>query len=371
MRVCFDSDIFVKQRFGGVPRYFTRLATGLSELDVEVTLLGGLYINEYLPDLPSVRGLRVPEIPYTAHIRREISRRWQSRVIRRLSLADLPGKPMLVHKTWYDPDFFDSRVPVVVTVHDMIPELFVRRDDAAAIRKRIVCERATAILADSEHTKTDLLNIYGVSEERVHVVHLGVDFTEVVARPELRVNEPPFLLYVGLRGGYKNFSRLVEAVARSRPLTRSYKVVCCGGGPFNKGELARIASLGLTGSFRQTSPSDRELDDLYRRAHALVIPSLYEGFGLTVLEAMVRGCCIACSNQASLPEVAGDAAVFFSPAEPDSITAALEKICFDDSLRAQLQLRGLARCREFSWARCIIATKRVYEHALALSSGAI
>ena len=365
MRIIFDGDVFTSQRFGGVSRYFSRLAGELARMDTEVMVTCGLHINEYIQDLPFARGYRVPLVPRTHMVRQKISRLWQSRLIRRLPINDELERSTVLHKTWYDPDFFDSRFPVVVTVHDLIPELFGKRNEDSTIRKRIVCEKATEIIAVSETTKTDLLDIYGIPEERVHVVYHGVDLGNCLAGEGVRAQEQPLLLFVGSRGGYKNFNRFVEAFAGSRFLRQNCTVLCCGGGAFTTSEAESISSLGLARSFRQSSPSDDELNELYRQAQALVIPSLYEGFGLPVLEAMAHGCCVACSSQGSLPEIAGDAAAFFDPTEPDCIAGVLEKLCLDQTFHATLQQKGFERCKPFSWDRCAAATKLVYEQSLS------
>jgi glycosyltransferase involved in cell wall biosynthesis len=284
-------------------------------------------------------------------------------MIRRLSSNDELGLSTVVHKTWYDNDFFDGRVPVVVTVHDLIPELF-GKSNRSTVTKKIVCEKATKIIVISETTKTDLLNLYKVPEDRVHVIYHGVDLDRSVGETVPRSADQPLLLFVGARGWYKNFNRLVEAIASSSLLKQNCTVQCCGGGPFTNRELDRIRSLGLVGSFKHCSPSDRELQEFYRRAQILVVPSLYEGFGLPVLEAMAHGCTVACSNQGALPEVAGDAAAFFDPTEPDSIAAAIGKVCFDRTFHAELQRRGFTRCKLFRWDACAAATRLVYQESL-------
>jgi glycosyltransferase involved in cell wall biosynthesis len=367
MRVIFDGDIFVHQRFGGVSRYFARLARELTELDVEVTMTCGLYVNEYVAEFPFAVGYRVPQIRRTAIVRRHVSRWWQSRVIRRLA-RDEPMRPTVIHKTWYDPELFDRRIPLIVTVHDLIPELFGGPLQPETSRKQLICENATQIIAISETTKRDLLNFYRLPPERVHVVLHGVDFEHSVHDSKDRILDRLVLLFVGSRRGYKNFRRLIEAVASSRLLRRNCIVQCCGGGTFTRAEVECIQANGLVGYFRQCSPSDRELRELYRRAHILVVPSLYEGFGLPVLEAMSQGCCVACSDRGALPEVAGDAAAYFDPSNPESIGAVLEKLAFDQGLQSVLREKGLARSRRFGWDSCAAATRAVYENALRTSA---
>ena len=171
----------------------------------------------------------------------------------------------------------------------------------------------------------------------------------------------PFLLYVGNRGGYKNFLRLLEAYGTSPQLKMGYELICFGGGAFHADELETMRTLGLvSGQVSQLGGDDQMLAKLYEHASAFVFPSLYEGFGIPPLEAMSHDCPVVCSNTSSIPEVVGDAGEYFDPADTESMRAAIERIVTSDSHRNLLIAKGRERLKHFSWDRCAIETLDIY-----------
>jgi glycosyltransferase involved in cell wall biosynthesis len=159
------------------------------------------------------------------------------------------------------------------------------------------------------------------------------------------------VLFVGDRGGYKNFAGLVEALRA--PALEDIQLVCYGGGPFRKGETLPRRALHLSGS-------DELLAQLYRQAAALVYPSVYEGFGLPALEAMACHCPVVCSNAGSLPEIVGTAAELFDPRDPAAIADAVERVLTSSGRAQELRTRGAERAKQFTWERCAMETRQVY-----------
>jgi glycosyltransferase involved in cell wall biosynthesis len=196
------------------------------------------------------------------------------------------------------------------------------------------------------------------------VVYLGFDLMNTAGE---RVEElvlptcEPFLLYVGNRGGYKNFLRLLEAYGASPQLKTGYKLICFGGGAFQADELKTMQTLGLdSGQVTQLGGDDQLLAKLYERASAFIFPSLYEGFGIPPLEAMSHDCPVVCSNTSSIPEVVGDAGEYFDPADADSMREAIERVVTSDNHRKLLISKGRARLKYFSWDRCAVETLDIY-----------
>ncbi len=164
----------------------------------------------------------------------------------------------------------------------------------------------------------------------------------------------PYLLYVGLRAGYKNFNRFIHAVASSRQLKDSFDIVAFGGGRFSDVELAALHDLNFgMNQVRQINGDDTCLASYYTHASALVYPSVYEGFGLPPLEAMVYQCPVVSSHASVMPEIISDAAEFFDPLNIEAIAIAIERVV-SSSVRAQeLVDRGLERIQQFTWQKCI------------------
>ncbi len=249
--------------------------------------------------------------------------------------------------------------------HEMCTEAF--KDDASqreqSLNKARCCERADHICAISNQTKEDLVRILAVPAEKISVTYLG----NPLERASLDVGaEPspemfPYLLYVGGRAWYKNFPALLSAFRASDFLVRSFRVICYGGGDFSATEREAINEMGLGDHIKFREGDDRRLVRYYRNAAAHVITSLYEGFGLTLLEAMANDCPIISSNRSSLPEVAGDAAAYFNPEDPRDMARAMEETLSDSSALSQLRSKGRERSKLFSWDRCSRETLAVYE----------
>jgi glycosyltransferase involved in cell wall biosynthesis len=199
-----------------------------------------------------------------------------------------------------------------------------------------------------------------VDERKTSVVHLGFTLnTDETVRPAKLASVKPYLLYVGSRWGYKNFIQLCRVFSYSS-LKRSFDLVAFGGGAFSMDEVAELTQLGLTNCVHQVSGDDGLLASYYQGATAFIYPSLYEGFGIPPLEAMNFGCPVVCSNTSSLPEVVGDAAVFFDPSSDESMRVAIEDLLRNDGLRTEMIRRGYARVQHFSWAKCAAETAAIY-----------
>jgi glycosyltransferase involved in cell wall biosynthesis len=170
----------------------------------------------------------------------------------------------------------------------------------------------------------------------------------------------PFALYVGDREAYKNFAGFLQAWSRAPRLRSQLRIVAFGGRPLTTAEQRLVSELGLGQQVSQVSGDDELLAAHYRSARLFVCPSRYEGFGLPPLEAMAFGCPVACSRGGSIPEVVGDAGEYFDADNLDAMTAALERVAYDETRRAELVALGRAQAARFTWARCAAQTADVY-----------
>ncbi len=368
MKVDFDTQIFAAQEFGGISRYFASVAQAMrDDFDVNARIVAPLHFNAYLQALPKRYWMG-----------RHIARPAQLSSLVRLASMGLSvpvhcaRKADILHETYYFPLAMPSMARRrVVTVYDMIhekrPESFPARDPIREWKRKTVA-RADHVLCISEYTRKDLLDIYNLPPERVSVVYLGYDSLERLLDAEpasafrLRVlgSDEPYILFVGQRGGYKNFSGLIKAYASSVWLRQNFKLLSFGGGGLSETERAEIQSLGLEGRVLQSGGSDAELARCYRHAALFVYPSAYEGFGIPPLEAMSLDCPLACSNATSIPEVAGDAAEYFEPDDLDSIRTAMERVLGSAEASQYLLARGRIQRDRFSWRKCAEETLGVY-----------
>ena len=372
MRVNFDYQIFVSQEFGGISRYFASIVAELDKMAaIEPLVSAPLYINAYLPDLAKhlVLGRRIPKF-------RGVDR--LSPLVGAMAFAAAWARPPAIeHRTYYGRrDRPGHAARTVLTVYDMIHERHaadIAPGDRTADDKRAAVAQADHVICISNHTRTDLMDLLGVPADKISVTHLGytglfgaAESNESAADFRIRVfgADLPYLLYVGNRDGYKNFLGLLEAYRSSAWLLENFAVLCLGGGPFTATETEALAGLTPAGRVRQVAGSDAMLAACYRNAAVFVYPSLYEGFGIPILEAMSLGCPVACGSTSSLPEVAGDGAAYFDAAQPESIRATLESVLSGQEKRDLLTQRGKTRSAQFSWARCAAETAAVYQRLL-------
>jgi glycosyltransferase involved in cell wall biosynthesis len=265
----------------------------------------------------------------------------------------------------------------VVTVHDL--HYRVHPDTHFGMRALgmralvpLAVRRAHRLIVPSEATRADLLRFTGAEPERVDVIPEGIGQSPGTqgdagaGRERLGAGERPVVLSVSAKRPHKNLARLIGALARIPGERRPLLVLPGYPTPYEDElrELARARDVSADVRFLGWV-SSRELDDLYAAADCFVFPSLYEGFGLPVLEAMARGVPVATSGRASLAEVAGDAALRFDPDDEASIAAAIETLLGDEALREQLRAAGRERSSGFTWERAADLTVAAYRRALA------
>src|SRR5271165_3619613 len=265
----------------------------------------------------------------------------------------------------------------VVTVHDLIYARFPEahagiRDKGMKVLVPWAVRRSDRVIADSQSTREDLMRLLGVAGARIDVVPLGLGsvrredpLPESEVRARFDLGERRIVLSLSAKRPHKNLPALIGALARLAPERRPL-LVLPGYATAHETELRELArAAGLDADLRFLGwCSGEEIEGLWVLAEAFVFPSLYEGFGLPVLEAMAREVPVACSNASSLPEVAGDAALLFDPHDERAIADALGRLLEDSALREQLRIRGLARARHFTWERTAALTLESYARTL-------
>lgn len=365
MNVLYDHQIFIFQKYGGISRYFFELMREFQEKNpLHFDLSLSYSDNHYLKDADFFTNspfLSCRHLPCKKKIRRFVNTRH--------SVRALKGQQFDVfHPTYYDPYFLPAigTKPYVITVHDMVHELFpdMFQGDPTARNKKELIERSTRIIAVSNNTKRDIIALYGIDEERIEVVYHGSSLKGIDASYSAMELPRRFVLFVGARWPYKNFLNFLKSIAMLMKRDRELQVICAGGRPFSAEEREIIHTLGITERIYHYPVSDDFLVHLYQNALAFVMPSLYEGFGIPVLEAFNCGCPVIVSNSSALPEVAGDAAVYLEPEDQDSIRDAIEKVIYDEALRKRCIEKGYARVQQFSWERTAEQTRSVYERLL-------
>jgi glycosyltransferase involved in cell wall biosynthesis len=335
---------------GGSETYVEELARGLtgrSDLDVRFALprrAAGLAPQRVSIVADGVEGGISAIARVTAQLKAELA----TEVRRAIRDADVVHYPLTVpspRPRRRGPAFVQT---LLDTQHHDLRQNFSRAElEYRRLRYDRPARRSDAVITISEFCKERIVHHLGIPDHRVHVAHLGVDVGEFVANLDDR---DPFVLYPARGWPHKNHARLIEAMKIVREARPDLRLVLTGGALESLGRLPEWVDLkGLV--------SRTELLSLYQRAACLAFPSLYEGFGLPPLEAMASGCPVAAATSGSLPEVCGDAAAMFDARDPASIAEGVLRALTE---RDTFVPRGLARAKQFSWARCVAAHVEVY-----------
>ncbi len=373
MRVLYDHQIFESQAFGGISRYHAALADNLEALGIEVNFSVKYSENRFLVNRDDVTILGPPENYNNWMGGREFKGKWRlyklfkrepsrTTVINRQYSVDLlrSGEFDIFHPTdMQDPYFIEhiGDIPLVVTVHDTIPEIYAdaygpEMHNLLSARKEII-KRADVLISVSKYTAENIARYFPEESGKVKVIYHGLSFPLADSQQE-KIDQ---LLYVGARTGYKNFESMLTQIAKFLK-EHNFRLICFGL-PFSKNEKRLIRLLGLSDLVRVDSGSDQQLTEYYRQSVAFLYPSIEEGFGMPVLEAMSQACPVVASDKASIPEVGGDAAVYFDPLKPDSLESKLLEL-LDPEVRKTWITKGLERCQLFDWKKTATETAEVY-----------
>ena len=356
MKVLYDHQGFM-QRYGGVSRYFVEVVGAMRALDgFEATIPPFFTDNQYLK---SKRTL-VTSRPFKGKIR------IMSGLNKRVSRRFLRSSYDIFHPTYFDPYFLPIvKSPFVVTVHDMTHHLFgddFVRDDGTKRNLEVLCRAAARIIAVSESTKKDILRLLGTPDEKVEVIHHG---TNLSYDGGPRLHQRPYILYVGDRGGYKNFAFFASSAAGLLHESGGLDLLCVGSRLFTDTERRLLEGAQILSQvFHKEIETAEEMATLYHHAAALCYPSLYEGFGMPLLEAFSCGCPVVASRIPAFCEVAGTAAEYFDPRDALSLDQALRKVVFDPERARQLAGLGRERVKLFTWEKAAQSTLQVYRSAL-------
>ena len=390
MKILYDYQIFTKQNYGGVSRYFYELMDNLRahKIDIEIPInySKNIYIKEadflsrplkgYTEYKDFLLGLRpkgkakIYKLLQKLNFIKNAETANQKISIERLKKQNFD----IFHPTYYDSYFlkYIGKKPFVLTIYDMIhetyPELF-SADNKIARQKKILAQKADKIIAISENTKKDIIKFIGINEDKILVIHLGNSINR--QENNLKINTDllkklpeKYILFVGNRASYKNFDNFSKALIPLFKINKKLNAVCAGGGEFSDKEINFFKTFNITDKLRQYSVNDYDMTLLYKNALVFVFPSLYEGFGLPILEAFNCGCPVAASNRGSLPEIAGNAAAYFNPEDISSITDAINNIIADDGTKEKMKKNGFEQLKKFSWEKTAEKTLDVYNSIL-------
>ena len=367
MKIVFDHQIFSLQKYGGISRYFFELSKNINKnfkKSNEISIVSPFYINNYLnKNYVSIKGFKLPANANFGKILFFANKLISQKIISNIN-------PDILHNTYHFDHFKFNKFKGkrVLTIHDMIHEIYPNYFPNA--RRYIEAKKKAVMISDhiicvSKSTRDDLMRILGVNYEKISVIPHG--FFPDISTKLNRNNffKKPFILYVGNRFGYKNFKNLLFAFASSKDLKNEFNLVAFGGGPFSRSENCLFKELGLSSeNIIYREGDDYLLKEFYKSAAIFVYPSLYEGFGLSPLEAMSCGCPVVCSYTSSIPEVVGNAASFFDPNSFTSIKASILSIINNKKKKIELVNKGFNQIKNFGWNKCTNSTLDTYRKLL-------
>jgi len=363
MKVCFDYEIFFKEKFGSISsRYFFNIIKILSNINnVDIRVFSKFYLNTKLDELSKqiVIGNRIKfKPPFTGKIFQKINSVFLNYQIKNFC-------PQIIHKTYYSKNLHKKdKIRIVLTVMDLWHEKNSKNNYRPKMHSLQISDH---ILCPSISTKNDLINIYNINEKKITVTYLGIEKFENIKSNKINITkyEKPFLLFVGARGRYKNFNNFLKVFANSKILSQNFNIVCFGGGNFSFDEINLIKRLKVFNSVcKEKNEDDLTLYHLYKNAKCLVYPSSHEGLGLPTLEAMSLGCPVISGNHPGILEAVGDAAVTFDPNNILQVQKVLEEYIYSDKKLANLKNLGLLQARKFSWDKCAKETLEIYKKLL-------
>lgn len=367
MKIVYDHQIFSLQNFGGISRYFYELSKNINKnlkTSDNSIITAPFYLNNYINNKDNlIKGVKVP-------VKNNFGKVlfYANKIISPLFIANI--KPDIIHQTYYfdQTNFFNKKSKKIVTVHDMIHEIYPNYFPKSRYyieSKKNAIKNADHVVCISENTRKDLIKILGIDHDKTSVIYHGFLYSNSSNNKKLSIDEKPYILFVGSRGGYKNFRNLLSVFASKPDLKNNYKLVAFGGGTFSRHEISLIRELGLSKkNIIQKSGDDNLLRNLYKSASLFVYPSLYEGFGLPPLEAMSCGCPVICSNSSAIPEIVGNAAIYFDPKSLSSIYSALETVLNNKNKINELIIKGFERIKHFEWRKCAEITLETYRKVI-------
>ena len=363
MKIKYDYQIFASQKFGGISKYFVYMINELKNTQCKPIVLAPLHINHHLNNQISSKN------------KFGLFLNTKSRIFKRLIkyfnfffdfLISVFSNYQIIHLTYFSVisgSYIDKKSKMVITVHDMtyekFPFLFKNPKKTIEAKKKLI-KKADSIIAVSNNTKKDLLKYYNIESKKINVIYHGVDFSIFYKKNYIKniVHDKKYILYVGNRDGYKNFIKLLEVFSETSLLNNNYNLILFGGEKLSNIEKQLIKKSSIQNKIYQISGNDNLLCKYYNQASVFVSTSLYEGFGMTILESMACECPVIAGNNSSIPEISGGGVCLVDMTKKEDLSYALNKVLYDENYKNKLISLGLNNAKKFNWS---ITAKKTYD----------
>lgn len=398
MKILFDHQIFFRNKFGGITKIFMIISRKLKTEDVLVfnsidisnfengeirSIKSGKLINHvplfsfYYFFRIYLTFMRMLKRPLSNWIRLLESGLYRKSLQKNISKSEMMIKniiksesPDIFHVTYYDDYFFEFwkqveiKPKLIVTIHDCLMERFpgyFGLENFVIKNRKYLCEMADKIVCVSKFTRLELLKFYpDIDESKITVISNGGELSLSKSEDVLPF-QSNYFLYIGNRSHYKNFSVVLDAFAKPDVNFNSL-LICAGSHSFTKEEFELIESKNLVGKIIHLPiRSENFLANLYSNAVGFVYPSIYEGFGIPIVEAMSLGCPVLCSDIPPFKEVAGNSAIYFNPHDPTELESAMIRLMKNENIRNKYKKLGLLQSKNYTWENCALEYKSLYE----------
>lgn len=384
IKILFDYQAFQFQKVGGISNCFVKLIQNMEGVDAKISIVQSenvhLRASGLMPNLSHEKLTYQYFLGFNfrgkGHLYEFLTDTFScfpsvENVNRNNTIKDIiNGDFDIYHPTFYSTFFLKylGKKPFVATIHDMIPEKYPQyfgKNDIQKIVKPIYAKKAAHIIAVSEHTKNDIIEILKVPESKITVIHHGAP--NVIDVDDKNLIGHPYFLFVGQRTMYKNFEKMIPQFADFiyRSGRKDIKLVCTST-PFKDKENELLTKYHIENNIIHITATDKDMINLYRHAIAFIYPSEYEGFGIPILEAYASSCLVLLAKYSCFPEIAGDAALYFDfEHEQNSLSHLLlkvinisieEKNCLIDKQKERLKL--------YSWKKSALQLTDVYRQVL-------
>lgn len=366
IEVLYDYQVLRFQQYGGISRYFYEIYTSfrtkyIDKMWVNISVL--FSCNHYF--IPYVR--RYEKSPkYVCKLLN------YCKIIFHICGHYLSGHPYdVIHPTYYFPGylsfipaFIRRKSKLVITVYDMIYEMFYPQEKSIAKKRKDIILGADGIIAISQKTKEDIMSIYpDIPDQKIRVIYLGNSMKEPMCKNKIQFPKR-YILMVGNRDFYKNGTIVFRALKRIRNIFGDIQLLCVGGGSFNDDEINILNELKLEKAVIHMSLDGDGIYYAYRYASCLIFPSLYEGFGLPILEAFYCECPVILSNASCFPEIAQDGALYFEPDNVDELVEKIQLVVGNREISDKLIEKGKQRLQFFSWDKTAAETYEFYKEVI-------
>ena len=356
-KIIFDYQIFLKQKYGGPSRYFVELNNNLNSNEFfDYQVMAPLHINRHL------KGSLFNKNNFFFFKKFNLNNLFKN-FNQKVTLKKINSiSNLIMHSTYYDLTYLDNvKCNKVVTIFDLIHEKFYPKSKLKIedVKSKAI-EKADFFICISKNTQRDLIEYYNVKEEQTKVIYLS---SSLPKNNNINFNiDKNFFLFVGNREGYKNSKFIVNALSKYDKFKKNFKLYFFGGLKFSKEEINNFKDLGIYENIKHLGNDEKILPGLYKNALCLIYPSLYEGFGIPLLEAMENDCPILCCDTPAVKEIGENAAIYFEKENEESFIHNLDKIVYSSDFSDNLKKLGRQRRSFFSWKKCANQTEEVYKN---------